>query len=95
VLGQAASDVFTAADVRIQKTIEFNLKQLYPRAKIIGKHGFCVIEYQGRRMTLISRMISKSLTSCLNRLIRITYHRRCFLKITNFIRALTETICES
>jgi fructose-1,6-bisphosphatase/inositol monophosphatase family enzyme len=37
LIGQSASDVFTAADVLIQKTIEFNLKQLYPRAKIIGK----------------------------------------------------------
>lgn len=36
-LGTAASDVFTAADIRIQKTIEYNLRQLYPRAKIIGK----------------------------------------------------------
>lgn len=37
IIGRAASDVFTAADIRIQKTIEFNLKQLYPRAKIIGE----------------------------------------------------------
>jgi 3'-phosphoadenosine 5'-phosphosulfate (PAPS) 3'-phosphatase len=36
IIGQAASDVFTQADVNIQKTIEYNLKQLYPRAKIIG-----------------------------------------------------------
>lgn len=35
-IGQAAADVFTAADIHIQKTIEYNLRQLYPRAKIIG-----------------------------------------------------------
>jgi fructose-1,6-bisphosphatase/inositol monophosphatase family enzyme len=35
--GQAVSDVFTEADIRIQKTIEYNLKMLYPRAKIIGE----------------------------------------------------------
>jgi len=35
-LGVAASDVFTAADIQIQKTITYNLQQLYPRAKIIG-----------------------------------------------------------
>ena len=34
--GKAASDVFTEADVLIQKTIEYNLRQLYPRATIIG-----------------------------------------------------------
>lgn len=37
MVGQAASDVFTEADIRIQKTIEYNLKMLYPRAKIIGE----------------------------------------------------------
>lgn len=39
-LGMAASDVFTAADIQIQKTIEYNLKELYPRATIIGRLWF-------------------------------------------------------
>eukprot|EP00347_Sterkiella_histriomuscorum_P009337 403341598 len=36
-LGQAESDVFTYADFYIQKTVSYNLKQLYPRATIIGE----------------------------------------------------------
>jgi len=31
------NDVFTEADVHIQNTIVYNLKQLYPRATIIGE----------------------------------------------------------
>ena len=42
-LGMAASDVFTAADIQIQKTIEYNLKELYPRATIIGRHSLKVV----------------------------------------------------
>ena len=30
-------NVFTEADVQIQNTIEYNLRQLFPRAKIIGE----------------------------------------------------------
>jgi fructose-1,6-bisphosphatase/inositol monophosphatase family enzyme len=30
-------DLFTIADVSIQKTIEYNLKQLFPYAKVIGE----------------------------------------------------------
>jgi len=42
-LGMAASDVFTAADIQIQKTIEYNLKELYPRATIIGRLSLKVV----------------------------------------------------
>ncbi len=31
------NDVFTEADVHIQNTIVYNLKQLYPRATVIGE----------------------------------------------------------
>lgn len=63
-LGQAASDVFTKADILIQKTIEYNLKELYPRAKIIGKNfhkslNFCVRAWQVRKMTQTSHMHMK------------------------------------
>ena len=30
-------DVFTEADVHIQQTIVYNLKQLYPRATLVGE----------------------------------------------------------
>ncbi|CDW74136.1 3 (2)-bisphosphate nucleotidase 1 [Stylonychia lemnae] len=33
--GMCANDVYTELDLQIQKTIHYNLKQLYPRAKII------------------------------------------------------------
>ena len=36
-LGSSSSDVFTEADIHIQNTVVFNLKELYPRAKIIGE----------------------------------------------------------
>jgi fructose-1,6-bisphosphatase/inositol monophosphatase family enzyme len=35
--GQSSMDVFTEADVHIQNTVVYNLKQLYPRAKLIGE----------------------------------------------------------
>lgn len=35
--GQSSMDVFTEADVHIQNTVVYNLKQLYPRARIIGE----------------------------------------------------------
>ena len=37
VKGQDQKDVFTEADVHIQNTVVYNLKQLYPRATIIGE----------------------------------------------------------
>jgi len=39
VQAKGKNDVFTEADTVIQKTIEINLRQLYPRAKIIGEEG--------------------------------------------------------
>lgn len=35
--GTSSADVFTEADVHIQNTVIYNLKQLYPRATIIGE----------------------------------------------------------
>jgi fructose-1,6-bisphosphatase/inositol monophosphatase family enzyme len=35
--GTMGSDVFTLADMHIQNTVKYNLKQIYPRAKIIGE----------------------------------------------------------
>lgn len=35
--GSSSADVFTEADVHIQNTVVHNLKQLYPRARIIGE----------------------------------------------------------
>lgn len=35
--GSEGSDVFTEADVHIQNTVVYNLKELYPRATIIGE----------------------------------------------------------
>lgn len=35
--GEDMKDVFTEADVHIQNTVVHNLKELYPRAKIIGE----------------------------------------------------------
>lgn len=37
VKGEGSMDIFTEADVHIQDTVVYNLKQLYPRAKIIGE----------------------------------------------------------
>jgi fructose-1,6-bisphosphatase/inositol monophosphatase family enzyme len=31
------SDVFTMADIHIQNTVKFNLREIYPRATIIGE----------------------------------------------------------
>ena len=35
--GQNNSDVFTFADMHIQNTVKFNLREIYPRATIIGE----------------------------------------------------------
>ena len=35
--GVGGGDVFTEADVHIQNTVVYNLKELYPRATIIGE----------------------------------------------------------
>ena len=46
--GTSSSDVFTEADIHIQNTIIYNLKQLYPRATIIGEEeDESVGEYTG------------------------------------------------
>ena len=34
---KGGTDVFTLADMHIQNTVKYNLKQLYPRATIIGE----------------------------------------------------------
>lgn len=39
--GSGSMDVFTEADVHIQNTVVYNLKQLYPRATIIGEEDEC------------------------------------------------------
>lgn len=35
--GTMGSDVFTLADMHIQNTVKYNLRQIYPRATIIGE----------------------------------------------------------
>lgn len=35
--GAVGNDVFTLADMHIQNTVKFNLRQMYPRATIIGE----------------------------------------------------------
>ena len=35
--GEMGSDVFTMADIHIQNTVKFNLREIYPRATIIGE----------------------------------------------------------
>ena len=35
--GEQASDVFTLADMHIQNTVKYNLREIYPRATIIGE----------------------------------------------------------
>ena len=35
--GDTDADVFTLADMHIQNTVKYNLKELYPRATIIGE----------------------------------------------------------
>ena len=41
-VGKSSMDVFTEADVHIQNTVVYNLKQLYPRARIIGEEDSVV-----------------------------------------------------
>lgn len=38
------NDVFTMADMHIQNTVKYNLKQIFPRAKIIGEEDDNYIE---------------------------------------------------
>lgn len=42
LIGKSSMDVFTEADVHIQNTVVYNLKQLYPRARIIGEEDSVV-----------------------------------------------------
>jgi fructose-1,6-bisphosphatase/inositol monophosphatase family enzyme len=35
--GTMGSDIFTMADMHIQNTVKYNLRQIFPRATIIGE----------------------------------------------------------
>ena len=56
--GTMKSDVFTIADMHIQNTVKYNLKELYPRATIIGEEDE-IGEYDTGRPYIMPDQIDK------------------------------------
>lgn len=74
--GEKGADVFTIADMHIQNTVKYNLKEIFPRATIIGEED--EVEFDTGRPYIMPDEIDRSSISQKMLLQNYEVHKHCY-----------------
>lgn len=83
--GEDGADVFTIADMHIQNTVKYNLKEIFPRATIIGEED--EVEFDTGRPYIMPDEIDRAAISQKMLLQNYEVHKHCY---QDYLREIEE-----